>query len=137
MELPLRVAELDHVVLRCRDVPRALEFYTRVLGLTEERRIEQIGLIQLRAGVSMIDLVPTDRRDEPGRNVDHVCLGIETANLGEVARYLRGAGVQVMGEPARRYGARGMGLSIYVLDPEGNTVELKQLALAGQEPGGA
>jgi catechol 2,3-dioxygenase-like lactoylglutathione lyase family enzyme len=137
MKLPLRVAELDHVVLRCRDVPRALEFYTRVLGLTEERRIEQIGLIQLRAGASMIDLVPTDRRDEPGRNVDHVCLGIEAADLAEVARYLRGAGVQVMGEPARRYGARGMGMSIYVLDPEGNTVELKQLARPGTEPDGA
>jgi glyoxylase I family protein len=137
MDLPLRVAELDHVVLRCRDIPRALDFYTRVLGLTEERRIEQIGLIQLRAGASMIDLVPTERRDEPGRNVDHVCLGIETADLGEVAAYLREAGVQVMGEPARRYGARGMGLSIYILDPEGNTVELKQLARPGQEPRGA
>ncbi len=137
MKLPLRVAELDHVVLRCRDIPRALEFYTGVLGLTEERRIEQIGLVQLRAGASMIDLVPTDRRDEPGRNVDHVCLGIEAADLVEVARYLRGAGVQVMGEPARRYGARGMGMSIYVLDPEGNTVELKQLAAPGPDAGGA
>jgi catechol 2,3-dioxygenase-like lactoylglutathione lyase family enzyme len=137
MQLPLRVAELDHVVLRCRDVPRALEFYSRILGLAEERRIEQIGLIQLRAGASMIDLVPTERRDEPGRNVDHICLGIETADLREVAAYLRGAGVQVMGEPAQRYGARGMGLSIYVLDWEGNTVELKQLPGRGQDPAGA
>jgi catechol 2,3-dioxygenase-like lactoylglutathione lyase family enzyme len=137
MKLPLRVAELDHVVLRCRNIPRALEFYTGVLGLTEERRIEQIGLIQLRAGASMIDLVPTDRRDESGRNVDHLCLGIEVGDLGEVARYLRDAGVQVMGEPAQRYGARGMGMSIYVLDPEGNTVELKQLAPAVRQAGGA
>ncbi|MFZ2062465.1 MAG: VOC family protein [Candidatus Binatus sp.] len=67
MEIPLKVAELDHVVLRCRDQERAYDFYTRVLGLSEERRIAQIGLIQLRAGRSMIDLVPASgprsRRD--------------------------------------------------------------------------
>jgi glyoxylase I family protein len=137
MELPLKVAELDHVVLRCRDIARALDFYTRLLGLTEERRIEQIGLIQLRAGASMIDLVPADRRDEAGRNVDHLCLGVEAPDLREVAALLRDAGVQVMGEPAPRYGARGMGLSIYVLDPEGNTVELKQMPAAGRGVGGA
>ena len=55
---PFRIGEIDHVVLRCRDQDRTLDFYTRVLGLAEERRIAQIGLIQLRAGRSMIDLVP-------------------------------------------------------------------------------
>ena len=56
-----RWLRLDHVVLRCRDQNRAYDFYTRILGLSEERRIEQIGLIQLRAGRSMIDLVPASR----------------------------------------------------------------------------
>ncbi len=128
MKIPLKVAELDHVVLRCRDQKRALDFYTRVLGLVEERRIDQIGLIQLRAGSSMIDLVPaTDARVEGGLNVDHICLGVEAADMNEAARYLRGLAVEVIGEPAMRYGARGMGLSIYIRDPEGNVVELKQL----------
>lgn len=137
MKTPIKVAEIDHVVLRCRDIARALEFYTTVLGMTEERRIEQIGLIQLRAGASMLDLVPTERRDEPGRNVDHFCLGIETADLAALASHLRAAGVHVAGEPAQRYGARGMGLSIYILDPEGNTVELKQMPAGGHPGGGA
>ncbi len=128
MDGPFKVAELDHVVLRCRDQARALEFYTRVLGLAEERRIEQIGLIQLRAGASMLDLVPARHpRSEDALNVDHFCLGIEAPDMGEVARHLREHGVEVMSEPAMRYGARGMGLSIYVRDPEGNVVELKQL----------
>ena len=128
MEIPLRVAELDHVVLRCRDQDRALDFYTRILGLREERRIDQIGLIQLRAGRSMIDLVPaTHPRIEDGLNVDHVSLAIEARDLHEVARYLREASVEVIGEPAMRYGAHGAGLSIYVRDPEGNVVELKQM----------
>jgi glyoxylase I family protein len=59
MKSPLMVVELDHVVLRCRQQDRTLDFYSRVLGLKEERRIGQLGLIQLRAGASMVDLVPT------------------------------------------------------------------------------
>jgi len=134
MEMPLTVAELDHVVLRCRDQGRMLDFYTRVLGLNEERRIAQIGLIQLRAGASMIDLVPAaEPRIESGTNVDHFCLGIETGDLGVAMNYLRANSVEVLGEPAMRYGARGMGKSIYVRDPEGNVIELKQLPRRGEE----
>jgi glyoxylase I family protein len=128
MEIPLKVAELDHVVLRCRDQDRALDFYTRILGLIEERRIAQIGLIQLRAGHSMIDLVPArGPRVEAGLNVDHICIGVEARDLNEVATYFRAQSVEVMGEPAMRYGAHGQGLSIYVRDPEGNVIELKQM----------
>jgi glyoxylase I family protein len=128
MKNPLQIAELDHVVLRCRDQNRMLDFYTRVLGLNEERRIAQIGLIQLRAGASMIDLVPAaDPRIESGTNVDHFCLGVETDDLSSAINYLRTNSVEVIGEPAVRYGARGMGTSIYVRDPEGNVIELKQM----------
>jgi glyoxylase I family protein len=132
MDKPLTVAELDHVVLRCRDIERALGFYTGVLGLAVERRIEQLGLVQLRAGRSMIDLVPAHApRDEAGLNVDHVCLGIDTADMLAAAAYLRERGVEVMGDPVDRYGARGTGQSIYVKDPEGNVLELKQMPAAG------
>lgn len=128
METPFKIAELDHVVFRCRDQKKMLDFYTRLLGLVEERRIEQIGLIQLRAGRSMIDLVPSDAAiEEKSRNVDHICLGIEAADISAVARHLKECAVEVIGEPAARYGARGMGLSIYLRDPEGNIVELKQM----------
>jgi glyoxylase I family protein len=120
------------VVLRCRDQSRMIDFYTRVLGLIEERRIDAIGLIQLRAGASLIDLVPaTDERIESDRNVDHFCLGAEIADLSEAVRYLQANAIEIIGEPAMRYGARGMGLSIYIRDPEGNVVELKQMPLTG------
>ncbi len=103
------------------------EFYTCTLGLVEERRIDAIGLVQLRAGNSMVDLVPAKQpRLEDGRNVDHFCLGVETDSMAEIAEYLRERSVEVIGEPVERYGARGMGLSIYIRDPEGNIVELKQ-----------
>jgi glyoxylase I family protein len=137
MEIPLTVAELDHVVLRCRNSERMLDFYTRVLGLKEERRIAQIGLIQLRAGASMIDLVPANEpRVESGTNVDHFCLGIEAEDLPAAMNYLRLNSVEVLGEPAVRYGARGMGNSIYVRDPEGNVIELKQMPRKESRVGG-
>jgi glyoxylase I family protein len=128
MNPPIKIAEIDHVVLRCSDQARALDFYTRVLGLKEERRLEQIGLIQLRAGQGMIDLIPAgEPLTEAGRNVDHFCLGVETSDIGEMVRYLREQGVEIIGEPSMRYGARGNGQSVYIRDPEGNVVELKQL----------
>ncbi|HLI79301.1 MAG TPA: VOC family protein [Candidatus Binataceae bacterium] len=129
MESLLRIAEIDHVVFRCRDQAKMLNFYTQVMGLAEERRIAQIGLIQLRAGRSMIDLVPVegDETHARARNVDHVCLGIEMTDMESLASHLKASGVEVMGEPATRYGAHGMGLSIYVRDPEGNIIELKQM----------
>lgn len=105
-----------------------LDFYTRLLGLVEERRLEAIGLIQLRAGASMLDLVPAaEPRVEHGRNVDHFCLGIDAPDLARATHWLAEQGVEIIGEPATRYGARGMGLSIYVRDPEGNVIELKQM----------
>jgi len=128
MAIPFSVAELDHLVLRCRDQPRMLDFYTRVLGLREERRVDALGLIQLRAGASMIDLVPAaSPPDLATANVDHFCLGLAVSDLALAVAYLRGQGVAIIGEPALRYGARGNGFSIYIRDPEGNTVELKQM----------
>ena len=132
MAIPLKVAEIDHIVLRCRNQERILDFYTRVLGLSEERRIAPMGLIQLRAGASMIDLVPaTEPRVDSGINVDHFCLGIEAEDLASVMNYLRINSIEPLGAPALRYGARGMGNSIYIRDPEGNVIELKQMPRQG------
>src|SRR5579871_755416 len=128
MAAPVKIAEIDHVVFRCRDQKKMLDFYTQVMGLAEERRLEQIGLIQLRAGRGMIDLVPSHAPfDEKSENVDHVCLGIEAADMEAVARDLRECSVEIIDGPVLRYGAHGNGLSIYIHDPEGNVIELKQM----------
>ena len=127
MESPIKIAEIDHVVFRCRDQNKMLDFYTGLMGLREERRLDSIGLIQLRAGRSMIDLVPHDSVDQKAPNVDHVCLGIEAADMEAIARSLRESAVDVIEGPVKRYGAHGDGLSIYIHDPEGNVIELKQM----------
>jgi glyoxylase I family protein len=133
MTAPPKLLGLDHVVLRVRDLGAALRFYTGVLGATEERRIDALGLVQLRAGASLIDLVPVDSPlgkqgggppDPAAKNVDHFCLRIEPFDAGALAAHLRAHGVEP-GDVGDRYGADGTGPSMYVLDPDGNVVELK------------
>ena len=119
----LRVKGLDHVVLRVADMDRAISFYEQVLGLHVERRLAEIGLVQLRAGSSLIDLVPKTDSDA-GRNVDHYAVRIEQMDVPALTAHLRRHGIDP-GEVRRRYGAEGYGSSIYITDPDGNTVELK------------
>ena len=119
----LRVKGLDHIVLRVADIDRAIDFYGRVLGLHVERRLGEIGLVQLRAGAAMIDLVPKTDGD-PGRNVDHYAVQIAEMDVPALTAHLERQGIDP-GEIRRRYGAEGYGSSIYITDPDGNTVELK------------
>ena len=128
-----RITHIDHIVLRAVDAERLLAFYRDVLGCTLERRQDELGLIQLRAGASLIDLVPVDGRlgraggaapGREGRNLDHFCLHIEPFDEAAIRAHLRAHGVDA-GEFATRFGADGDGPSVYLADPEGNTVELK------------
>ena len=130
---PFRLLHLDHVVLRVRDREAVQRFYCEVLGCTVERVQERIGLWQLRAGASIIDLVPVDGElgraggaapGPEGRNLDHVCLRVEPFDADAIRAHLRAHGIDAP-EPAARYGADGLGPSIYARDPEGNVVELK------------
>ena len=120
----LRVKGLDHVVLRVADMDRAIAFYELVLGLHIERRLEAIGLVQLRAGAAMIDLVPRTEDEDEGRNMDHFAVRIEEMDVPALTAHLKRHGIDP-GEVRRRYGAEGYGSSIYITDPDGNTVELK------------
>jgi glyoxylase I family protein len=129
---PIALRQIDHVVLRVRDLERALAFYVGVIGCREERRLPELGLVQLRAGASLIDLVPVDSAlgkpggaapGAEGRNVDHIALRIERLDAAAL-EHLRASGVEI-GERARRYGAEGMGWSVYVRDPDDNVIELR------------
>lgn len=122
--IPVTVTGLDHVVLRVADIDRSIEFYGKVLGCPIERRLESIGLVQLRAGTSMIDLVPCGPGETPGRNMDHYAVRVAAIDVAAMTAHLAANGVAV-GPVQRRYGAEGYGSSIYITDPDGNTVELK------------
>ena len=124
---------LDHLVLRVVDLRRMLHFYCEVLGCTLQRRQDDIGLVQLRAGRALIDLVPVHGAlgraggvapGREGRNLDHFCLRIEPFDEAAIRRHLQAHQVEA-GPTAQRYGAEGEGPSIYLSDPEGNVIELK------------
>ena len=129
----IRIREVDHLVLRVTDLDAMLRFYCQVLGCTVERRLDAIGLVQLRAGRSMLDLVPVDSKlgrmggaapGREGRNLDHFCFRVEPFDAQAIRSQLQAHGADP-GPVEQRYGAEGEGPSIYLADPEGNVVELK------------
>lgn len=133
MHPPFLLLQIDHVVLRVRDLTAMQAFYCEVLGCTVERRQDAIGLLQLRAGASLIDLVSVDGEigrmggaapGAQGHNMDHLCLRAEPFNRDAIVAHLQAHGARV-GEFGVRYGAEGQGPSQYLFDPEGNLVELK------------
>ena len=134
-EAGVRIAGLDHVVLRVGDLDRAIAFYEKVLNCRVERRLDQPRLVQLRAGASLIDLVPASASpgaapEASGRNMDHFAVRVDGFDAAALSAHLRRHGIEV-GEVRERYGAEGYGPSLYICDPDGNTVELKGPATRG------
>ncbi|MDZ7769419.1 MAG: VOC family protein [Woeseiaceae bacterium] len=130
---PITPKLIDHVVIRVSRLEPALAFYRDVIGCSIEKEQAGIGLYQLRAGQSLIDLVDVDGHlgqlysSAPARNapnMDHFCLQVDPWNADAIIAHLKSHGV-VVGDVEQRYGARGYGPSLYINDPEGNTVELK------------
>ena len=140
-----KLREIDHIVLRITNLDAMLAFYCDALGCTIERRQDEIGLIQLRAGSSLVDLVPIDGKlgkaggaapGKEGRNLDHVCFRVEPFDEEFIRAHFAARGI-ALGESGSRYGAEGEGPSIYLSDPEGNVVELKGPPWAEQHKTGA
>jgi glyoxylase I family protein len=124
---------IDHVVLRMRDLEAAVVFYCDVLGCAVERRIETIGMVQLRAGAALIDLVAVDGAlgrqgaaapGPGGHNMDHLCLRVADFDVDSVVAHLTRHGVTV-GEIGQRNGSTGEATSVYLQDLEGNHLELR------------
>lgn len=129
---PINITALDHVVLRTSNLPAMLTFYREVLGCRLERGPGELGLAQLRAGRSLIDLVtvegPIGQRlgaapDQARANMDHLCLSVRPWDEAAILAHLKAHDV-AHEAVATRYGARGSGPSIYLSDPDGNRVEL-------------
>ena len=134
-----KVQHIDHVVLRVQDMERSLEFYIEVLGCSIKKRNEEYEMIHLAAGTSMIDLVDIHGPlgamggGAPGkerRNVDHFCLRVEPFDEVAILTHLQRHGIAA-DNSVTRYGAQGVGPSIYCFDPDGNQIELKGPAQSG------
>jgi glyoxylase I family protein len=121
--MTFHVERIDHVVLRVRNLPAMVRFYEQALGFTVLRRVEELKLVQMRAGASMLDLIDKERGSKDG-NMDHLCFRIEPFDRDAVVARLSPLGIAV-GETVERVGAEGKGSSVYFDDPEGNQIELK------------
>jgi len=133
----ITVSALDHFVLRVRNLDASLAFYRDVLALPiqflEEYRAGQRPFVSVRIGKQLLDLVPDSTFDaEAGKNAGgflHFCVGVPAGSLARVVPWLKERGVNVLeDQPMPRMGATGMGLSIYITDPDRYVVELKEHA---------
>ena len=131
--MPILIKDIDHVVLRVKDMERAVDFYCDVLGCSVDRERDDLGLYHLRAGSAFIDLVDIQGKlgregggaaRIKGRNMDHLALCLEIFDERAIRAYLQSHGIEAE-EAVERYGAEGDGLSFYIKDPDGNTIELK------------
>ena len=128
---PLQITAMDHIVLNTPDVERSLAFYIGVLGLQGERieefRRGEVGFPSVRiSGDTLIDLSPAKVAPEAGaRNLNHFCLVAESFDFTALVPALKEQGVTILQEPVSRWGAHGRAMSIYVLDPDGNQVEIR------------
>jgi glyoxylase I family protein len=133
MTVPFQLRGIDHVVLRVSDLARSRQFYETVLGCVLERELVELGLYQYRAGSHLIDLVEVGSKlggaiaaDQARSNMDHFCLSIDAFNEVALRAHLALHDVSCS-ESGVRYGAQGMGLSVYISDPDGNSIELKAM----------
>lgn len=129
----VKITEMDHIVLRTRDVEESLRFYTEVLGLQAERveqwRAGEVRFPSARLNADTIidffasDDIPRSRVDV--RNQDHFCMVIEHTDMDELKARCEAAGIEIQAGPGKRWGAHGDGISLYIYDPDDNVVELR------------
>lgn len=125
-------------MIRATNLERLKQFYCDVVGCKLEKTNERLGLVHLRAGTTLIDLISVDGTlglvggaapGKEGRNLDHLCLRIDPFDFSQLKDYFAEQGIDI-GEVHENYGAEGDGYSIYFSDPENNVIELKGPAFA-------
>ena len=129
----VRITELDHIVLNVRDVEASLAFYIGVLGLKGERveefRRGEVGFPSVRINdetiVDLSAIKGAANEDATVKNLAHYCLVADPIDLAALAEQLRAQGVGVRQGPVSRWGARGRATSIYIVDPDGNEIEIR------------
>ncbi len=134
MAHPFKIKGIDHVALTVKDLEASVNFYHKILGLellnSEEYAAGTRSFLSVRLGDSLIDLFPTkpDRpTPAPGNTLNHFCVYLETEmSLNELKDYVKQNDLQITSESIHNWGSFGYGDSLYIRDPDGNSVELKK-----------
>ncbi len=129
----VKITEMDHIVLRNKDVEASLRFYVEVLGLKAERvdqwRAGEVRFPSARLNDdTIIDFFGSDQDPigkEGSKNQDHFCMVIEETDMEELKTKFESLGVEIQAGPGTRWGSHGNGISLYIYDPDDNVVELR------------
>ena len=129
----VKITEMDHIVLRNKDVEVSLKFYTEVLGLQAERvdewRAGEVRFPSARINAdTIIDFFGTDQEPigkEGDKNQDHYCMVFEPTDMEDLKSKFEAIGVEIQAGPGKRWGSHGDGISLYIYDPDDNVVELR------------
>jgi catechol 2,3-dioxygenase-like lactoylglutathione lyase family enzyme len=118
----VKVVGFDHVVINTTNAEALLAFYCDELGLepvrVDEWRNGEVLFPSVRVDPqTIIDLFPAERT---GQNMNHFCLVVEPTDLDAIAARFPGAQ-----RADGLFGAQGIASSVYIQDPDGNTVELR------------
>ena len=129
----VKITEMDHIVLRVKDVEVSLKFYCETLGMQSER-VEQWKAGEVRFpsarlnADTIIDFFATDQETitkDGVKNQDHYCMVIEPTDMDELKAKFEAMGVEIQAGPGNRWGSHGDGISLYIYDPDNNVVELR------------
>ena len=129
----VKITEMDHIVLRVKDVELSLRFYSETLGLQPERvdqwRAGDVRFPSVRLNDdTIIDLFASDQETisrDGVKNQDHFCMVIEPQDMDELKTKFEAIGVGIQSGPGKRWGSHGDGISLYVYDPDNNVVEVR------------
>lgn len=129
----VKITEMDHIVLRVKDVEVSLKFYCETLGMPSERvdqwRAGEIRFPSARLNAdTIIDFFGSDQGTigkEGIKNQDHYCMVIEPMDMEELKTKFEAIGVEIQAGPGKRWGSHGDGTSLYIYDPDNNVVELR------------
>ena len=127
------ITEMDHTVLRVKDVETSLRFYADTLGMKTERveqwRAGEIRFPSVRLNDdTIVDLFASDQEPigrDGAKNQDHYCMVIEPTDMEELKSKFEAIGVGIQAGPGKRWGSHGDGISLYIYDPDDNVVELR------------
>ncbi len=127
------ITEMDHIVLRVKDVETSLRFYSETLGMKTERveqwRAGEIRFPSVRLNDdTIIDFFASNQEPigrDGARNLDHYCMVIEPTDMEELKSKFEAIGVGIQAGPGKRWGSHGDGISLYIYDPDDNVVELR------------
>ncbi|PKB67621.1 MAG: hypothetical protein BZY81_04285 [SAR202 cluster bacterium Io17-Chloro-G4] len=129
----VKITEMDHIVLRVKDVEESLRFYCETLGMQSERvdqwKAGEVRFPSARLNAdTIIDFFGSDQEPiakDGIKNQDHYCMVIEPTDMEELKAKFEAIGVEIQAGPGTRWGSHGDGISLYIYDPDDNVVELR------------